>query len=99
MYMGASCYSTKNYRNFYRGNVLKNHPNCGMVSHTYQRAFSANSTYRKNVDAKRAASASSGKSVTTEKRKPMYNSDVAMFMVENNIHTELELKRSLIVCR
>ena len=38
MYMGASCYSAKNDRNFYRGNVLKNHLNCGIVSNTYPRA-------------------------------------------------------------
>ena len=93
MYMGAFRYATKNDRDFYMGNVLKKHPNCGMVSDTYQRALSANNTYCHNVDSKRAASASSSRqSTTTEKKKRIQKSDVAMFIVENNIHTELELK-------
>ena len=56
-------------------------------------------TYRKNIDAKRAALASSGRLTSTEKRKRMQKSDVAMFIVENNIQMELELKSHSVECR
>ena len=90
MYIGAYRYATKEDKSPIIKHVLKRHPNLEMVSHTYNRAIVANSTYCENAAKKRMSAAEENPS-NSEKRKRITKGDVAMFVVESSVKTELEL--------
>ena len=92
MYIGAYRYATKSDKEAFVGNVLTRHPNLEMISSTYSRAIMANNTYCQN----RQQAASQAGPSCNKKAKPerLKKGDVAMFIVENKINTELDLMSS-----
>jgi len=89
MYVGAYRYTIKNDKEHaFVGNVLQKHPNLDIISQTYNRALAANSTYCRNRELESENTEPDNKKVKKERMK---KSDVALFIVENNVKTELQL--------
>ena len=89
MYVGAYRYVTKtDKQKAFIGSVLLKHPNLEMISATYNRAILANSTYRQN---RRQFEDEAGPSAKKNKCEKLKKGDVAMFVIENQVKTELQL--------
>ena len=89
MYAGAYRYTVKTDKEHaYVGSVLMKHPNLDIISQTYNRALAANSTYCRNRQLEAEAAEPPAKVV---KKAKMKKADVALFIIENNLRTELQL--------
>ena len=86
MYVGRYTVKNDKHRAFI-GSVLVKHPNLEMISGTYSRAILANTTYCQN----RQHEDEAGTSEKKPKAERIKKGDVAMFIVENDIKTELQL--------
>ena len=87
MYAGAYRYATKNDEGIFIGNVLLAHPNLELMSDTCSLSKKANNMYFTNRnEVKTEVWETSGKG----KRK-ITKGDVNMYIIENNLKTEVEL--------
>ena len=90
MYVGAYRYATKTDKNFFVGNVLSKHPNLELISQTYARAIQANNTFRNN-NKKRRAKTDTEEEPAKKKNRSKLKWDLALFIVENKVRSEVEL--------
>ena len=89
MYIGAYRYVTKTDKMPFIGSILKQHPKTlDIISNTFTRAIEANRTYRRNRTEHHAAVADENNKSKPAKLK---KGDIAMWIIEQNIKSEVEL--------
>lgn len=89
LYAGAYRYATKTDKHPFIGSILTKHPNLEIISNTFTRAINANSAFRNNRQNVNAENNEAP--AKKQKQARMKKGDVAMFIVENHIKTELDL--------
>ena len=93
LYAGAYRYATKSDHTFFEASVLVRHPNLDLISKTYERALTANTTYRENAQKRKANDGGEGSSGAKPKKRTRaeFRADLGLFIVENSIKKEIEL--------